>query len=398
MLVAAARRGDKDAFAVLVERHRPMALAVAGKVLPDGGAVDVVQEAAVTAYVGLERLRAPDRFGSWFTGIAVNTARRWLRDALRESAPFADLHGDEQDRPRQGDELDPAEGALRADIARRVREAVAHLAPGQRDAVLAFYWLGLSHAGAATELGVSPGAVKARLHQARAALATTLAPQMLHDSPDEPDNLEADPMPAPSEPPWIEVEILDVRRSSVPDPAVPRFHAIILRECEGDRHAAIYVGAFEATALAFNLEPVEMPRPMTYAMAAQLAAAAGSTIVDVRISRLAESVVYAVIHIDGPQGTAEVDARPSDALNLALVCGATVLVHSSVFDALADCALRDWKGFPTGAQALVTEARAYQARVMAMGSEAMTRQVAQDAKSKSKSKSKSKGASTTIPA
>ena len=140
---------------MLVERHRPMALAVVGRVLPDGGAVDVVQEAAVTAYVGLDRLRAPDRFGSWFTGIGLNTARRWLRDALRYSAPFPDRQGDEPYPHSEGDELDPAEGALRADIARRIREAVAHLAPGQRDAVLAFYWLGLSHADGAAELGAS---------------------------------------------------------------------------------------------------------------------------------------------------------------------------------------------------------------------------------------------------
>ena len=198
-------------------------------------------------------------------------------------------------------------------------------------------------------------------------------------------------MPAPSEPTWIEVEILDVRRSSATDPA-PRFHAIILRERDGDRRAAIYVDAFEATALAFNLEAVEVPRPMTYAMAAQLAAAAGSTIVDIRISRLAERVVYAVIRVDGSQGMAEVDARPSDALNLALVCGATVFVDSSVFGALEECALRDWESYPTGAQALVTEAQAHEARVMAMASEAMARQEIEDATPKSR------GSSTTIPA
>ena len=56
-----------------------------------------------------------------------------------------------------------------ADLARRVRDAVTALPSGQRDAVLLFYLQGLSHREVAAEPGISAGAVKARLHQARAA-------------------------------------------------------------------------------------------------------------------------------------------------------------------------------------------------------------------------------------
>ncbi len=60
-----------------------MALALVTRLLGSADeAADVVQEAAVTALVGLDRLRSPDRFGAWFAGIALNVGRRWLRDAL----------------------------------------------------------------------------------------------------------------------------------------------------------------------------------------------------------------------------------------------------------------------------------------------------------------------------
>jgi predicted DNA-binding protein (UPF0251 family) len=69
---------------------------------------------------------------------------------------------------------DPAEAAEIADTAARVRGAIAALADGQQDAVRLFYLQGLSHREVAEELGISAGAVKARLHQARAALAPKL--------------------------------------------------------------------------------------------------------------------------------------------------------------------------------------------------------------------------------
>jgi hypothetical protein len=79
--VLSARAGDKDAFAVLVVRHQKMVLALVKRMLVNHPAMaaDVVQEAAVTALIALERLRSPERFGAWYAGIALNVARGWLR-------------------------------------------------------------------------------------------------------------------------------------------------------------------------------------------------------------------------------------------------------------------------------------------------------------------------------
>ncbi len=233
------------------------------------------------------------------------------------------------------------------------------LAPGQRAAVLAFYWQGLSHVEAAHELGIHPGAVKDRLHKARAALAPVLADHLDFSG----DYQKETPVMASTDSDWIEAEVAEVRRSNDKDP-MRRFHVVVLRERRGERRVPIYIGASEATALAFNLEAVETPRPMTYAVAVSLAAAAGARLSEVRITTLAESVVYAVVRIDGLAGPQEVDARPSDALNLALVAGSPIFVDVAVFKALES--FPEWEQFATQAGDLVGETRSHHAEMMAM--------------------------------
>src|SRR5690348_4990771 len=84
LLVAAALRGDRGAFARLVDRHRPRAQALARRLLGDAAeAEDVVQEAVLRAYLALRDLREPARFGAWLCGIALNLGRTRLRAAPR---------------------------------------------------------------------------------------------------------------------------------------------------------------------------------------------------------------------------------------------------------------------------------------------------------------------------
>ena len=87
-LVTAARAGDHAAFADLIQRHYPMVHALCTRVLGDADlARDAAQEAAVTAMLGLARLRHDDRFGAWLAGIALNVCRRLLQD--RDWAVFS---------------------------------------------------------------------------------------------------------------------------------------------------------------------------------------------------------------------------------------------------------------------------------------------------------------------
>jgi RNA polymerase sigma factor (sigma-70 family) len=319
-LVRDARRGSREAMAELLRRHWGTAVLLAGRVLgsPDL-ARDAAQEAAVAAMTDLERLRSPDRFGAWFCGIALNVSRRWRRQLQSEA-------------PGLGPDLasvsaDPAEAVEVADTAARVRGAIAALADGQRSAVRLFYLQGLSHREVAAELGISTGAVKARLHQARAALAPRLVqftalPEVRTMTTTE-ETAE-----------WTEVVVSEVRRTHDEDP-LQGPHVMILAERDGDRSLPIWIGPAEATALALVLESVETPRPFAYKLMAGLVEAAGSRVTEVKITRLLDSVFYACVVVPGPGGPREVDARPSDAVNLAVASGVPIRLNSSLFSAVA---------------------------------------------------------------
>jgi RNA polymerase sigma factor (sigma-70 family) len=340
-LVASACNGDKHAFAELVGHHRATAHRLAQRMLHDPDlAGDAVQEAVVVALVSLPRLRSPDRFGPWLCGITLNVARRWLRElrALRVTSDLAPA----DDGPR------PDEAVAATLLAERVREAIAALAPGQRDAVLLFYLQGLSHREVAAELAISTGAVKARLHQARSALAPRLA-----DEIEEVTAMSHEPVPT-TPPRWTTVTVADVRSRDADAIAGP--HVVILED-DAERQLPIWIGPPEAIALAVALAAEEMPRPMTYQFTASLLGAAAARVVEARVTRLVEGTFYGLIVIDGLQGRSEIDARPSDALNLALVTGAPIRVDAAL---LADPEAVDrpgWRDYPTSASRLVADVR-----------------------------------------
>ena len=263
----------------------------------------------------LARLRSPDRFGGWFCGIALNVSRRWLRQLRSE------VLGLELDPPSETP--GPAEAAEVADVVARVRSAVAGLPAGQRDAVWLYYLQGLSHREVAAELDVSVGAVKSRLHQARAALAPRLAHMI--------DKEEGQMMGTADATRWTEVVVSEIRRGHGDD-TWQRKHVMILRERGGDRTLPIWIGPAEAAAMAVAMESAESPRPFTPKLAASLVEAAGSRIEDVRITRLIEGVFYAIVKVRGPTGQQAVDARPSDAVNLALAAGVAILIDDDLFN------------------------------------------------------------------
>ena len=116
----------------------------------------------------------------------------------------------------------------------------------------------------------------------------------------------------------VQMQVDDVRRAGDK-------HIIML--AGGGHELKIWVGEPEAQQLAIALENVELPRPTSYDLTAALLQAGGTAIREVRVSRLVEHTFYAeVVLADG----SAVDARPSDAINLALVTGAPILVDESV--------------------------------------------------------------------
>ena len=82
----------------------------------------------------------------------------------------------------------------------------------------------------------------------------------------------------------------------------------------------------EGDSIAISLVRAEAPRPLTVAFAARLLGAAGGHVQQLRINRLAEETFHAEVVLDSAMGTGTIDARPSDAIALALVAGAPIRV------------------------------------------------------------------------
>ena len=100
---------------------------------------------------------------------------------------------------------------------------------------------------------------------------------------------------------------------------------MVLDELEGDRHLVIGVGDAEALALDASLQGLRWGRPMTYEFTAALMRSLGGGVREVRLDRIVEGAYAATVEVEGPQGVALVDARSSDALNLAVLTQAPAL-------------------------------------------------------------------------
>jgi bifunctional DNase/RNase len=182
-----------------------------------------------------------------------------------------------------------------------------------------FYLESLTEAEVAAELGIARSAVKSRLHKAW---------RSLHRRLREPQEVR---MASSS---LLDVEVIDVRR----EPAAPggvANHVVVLRERDGRRILPIFIAEPEGRAMAASLTGIETPRPMTYQLAANLVGALSGSVAEVRVVRLAETTYFAEVVLNGPAGAAIVDARPSDAINLALLTGAPVRVDVDVMGQFA---------------------------------------------------------------
>ena len=102
---------------------------------------------------------------------------------------------------------------------------------------------------------------------------------------------------------------------------------VLLREIDGERYLPIWIGAVEATAIAFAQQGVVPARPLTHDLLRDVLQALGQTLAEVRITELTDGVFYAVLHFDGG---VEVSARPSDAIALALRTGTTIQCAEAV--------------------------------------------------------------------
>jgi len=127
---------------------------------------------------------------------------------------------------------------------------------------------------------------------------------------------------------FIPVEIIGLSTS----PSSGGAYALVLGEMDGNRRLPIIIGAFEAQAIALELEKIQSPRPMTHDLLRDTFEAVGGEVVDVVIDELKEGTFFAKIRYihNGEEGM--LDSRPSDAVALAVRVDAPIYVAPLVLE------------------------------------------------------------------
>ena len=355
-LVRAACAGQAAAVAALIDRHWPLVHKLLARAIGNWTeAEDLAQETMFQAVRRLAELREPERFRPWLYTIALNRARLWWRraparrftqslDTLLAERPVA------VERHLAGDGAS-AEAAWEAsDLARAIGRAISALPREQHRAIVAHYVEGLKYDEIATLLAVPASTIRGRLHHARGRLRRELAqltsegyaefdrPPYAPSGRERPRRLAMtyDEMVVDS----VRFEIDDTSRAAVLEEADTqhadiddkniRSWAVVLKEAESDHMLPITIGPAEAEAIVFKLQELAISRPMSHDLMLRLTTAFGAAIQEVRVTKLEQETFFAAVVITRDGQIKEIDARPSDAIALALRAQVPIYVHTTV--------------------------------------------------------------------
>ncbi len=182
-LVQRIKAGETDAFEALIKRHERMVFNLLYRMLGDyDDAAEVSQEVFLLAYRSIRRFRGESSFRTWLYRIAINQAKnrsKAVSDLRRRTIPLEVADPDGDGRPISGISnpgLDPAQEAEKQEIHDRVHRELNCLDNDDRLFILLRDLQDVPYEEMSKILGVPLGTVKSRLHRARQALKTRLAP------------------------------------------------------------------------------------------------------------------------------------------------------------------------------------------------------------------------------
>jgi RNA polymerase sigma-70 factor (ECF subfamily) len=284
---------------------------------------DIMQESFLRAFLALDRLRDPDRFAAWLSGITVNVCRGLRRDQAMLVPDWPEpLHPAARDGLPSADDLDRAD-ALRA--------AMASLPAGQRRAVAVHYYADLP----AAQIPGPEGAARVSLHKARRRLRAYLTRH------------RPDLVPAVSRRAQMTTVRIaraeDCARQGLRSPAGPAralTHVVVLEDDTGGRELPLWLRPSDGNRLVRLLgsehgEASARLHPVAGDLAGQLLHAIGAAVTGVDIAELGPEVIAAQITVTGPAGARQVTARLADGLAVAITAAASVRVAGPVMDKLA---------------------------------------------------------------
>ncbi len=193
-LIEAAQNGNKAAFRQLVERHQRRAFAIAlGMVRDENDARDVVQEAFLRVFRGLERFQGESSFFTWFYRIVTNLSI----DLMRKPGRWEPERNDERMQMDAADQADtpflsridgaePLDALQRRELGVRLQAALDSLPPYHRGVILMREVEGMSYEEMAQAMNVSKGTIMSRLFHARQKLQKALIECYREFCPDAP--------------------------------------------------------------------------------------------------------------------------------------------------------------------------------------------------------------------
>ncbi len=125
----------------------------------------------------------------------------------------------------------------------------------------------------------------------------------------------------------VEVTVHSVRVS-----LISQYRVVVLKEIAGNRYLPIWIGAYEADAIALEMQGVEMERPLTHDLLRSVVETLGAKVNSVLVNDIRDNTFYARIIFDANGRYAEVDSRPSDAIALAVRAKAPIFVEEEVLE------------------------------------------------------------------
>jgi bifunctional DNase/RNase len=126
--------------------------------------------------------------------------------------------------------------------------------------------------------------------------------------------------------------MLEVRLTAVRVDLRSNHPVVFLQELEGERALPIFIGPAEATAIAYAIQKMRVPRPMTHDLLRDVIDALGATLQRVVVTEVREATYYAELHLLRTDAPIIVSARPSDAIALAARTGSRIFVADDLMD------------------------------------------------------------------
>jgi len=319
--------GDLEAFGEIISRFQDMAYGAAYAILGDFHlAEDAAQEAFITAYMELGKLRDLERFPGWLRRIVISQCNRLTRRRREPTVPL------EAATPVPFISPEPLEAVEKKEIKDKVLEAIRSLSKPNRMATTLFYINGYSHKEIADFLEIPIGTVKRRLYDSRKKLKERMIAMV------EDELKGARPGAEFREKIMRKVSRVEVR----PERTEDEFGLVLLID-EADRCLMICIGQTEETAIGLALRGIKTIRPLTYELFVKVLDSFDIAVKEARVTDLRENTFYGELVMERAGEVKVIGSRPSDAIALAMMTGAKVTVAEQV---MAGAHIRNEDGTP----------------------------------------------------